>query len=139
MKTGKFQFLGHKNFECNSNLTIDAVDREREEREKAGGGILGAIKEKLTPSQMTEPAKDARVTYGGLGEPKAGHRLAVDEEGTPVVVEEGTTLGEETAEKLREADQMTGQAFNDVGPIDDDDDAEEAVIRVRLERRAGKM
>ncbi|KAK6126294.1 hypothetical protein DH2020_039939 [Rehmannia glutinosa] len=104
-----------------------------------GGGIfgaLGAIKDKLTPHPAEKREEQgSRVSYGAAGEPKTGHRLAVDEEGTPVVmaVDVEETPGGAAAAALKYSDQVTGQAFNDVGRMD-----EEVVTRVRLDR-PGKM
>lgn len=105
-----------------------------------GGGVLGAlgsvkdaIKDKPTPHSTD---KDTAVLYGGEGEAKAGRRLGVDEEGTPVVVlvDVETTPAGATASRLKEADQISGQTFNDVGPLDD----EETKARVWVDR-PGKM
>lgn len=116
----------------------EAAERRSHE---AGGGLLGvlggvrdAIKGTLAPNPIEE---DTRVSYGGEGEAKAGRRLGVDKDGTPVVkrvevnVEE--TVGGATAARLKQADQLTGQTFNDVG-----DTRDEGVTRVRLDR-PGKM
>lgn len=97
-----------------------------------------AIKEKLTPHpiETSEGNKNGEVSYGGEGEAKAGRRLGVDEEGTPVVVRvdvETTTAGA-TASRLKEADQLSGQTFNDVGKFED----EQGTTRVRVDR-PGKM
>ncbi|KAL3646847.1 hypothetical protein CASFOL_009391 [Castilleja foliolosa] len=100
------------------------------EKTEAPAESIWGVKEKVTP-QME--GHGTRVSYGGTGEAKAGHRLAVDEEGVPVVVKmEGTTAGA-VAAALKEADQMTGQTFNDVGLMGDD-----GVTRVK-EDRTGKM
>ena len=109
------------------------IESERDvNRSGGGGGVLGAlgsmkdaIKDKLTP----HPAD--KETVGG-----DGTRLGLDEKGTPVAVRvdvETTTAGS-TASRLREADQIAGQTFNDVGPLDD----EGTTARIRVDR-PGKM
>lgn len=92
-----------------------------------------AIKEKLTPHPMPETrAEKDPLSYTGEGVATGGRRLGVDEEGVPVVVrvDVGTTPGGAAASRLREADQISGQTFNDVGPLD----GEETTAHVRVDR-----
>lgn len=106
------------------------------------GSMKDAIKEKLTPhpnpieTRSGEEGGRASNTmwYGGEGEAKGGQRLSVDEEGIPVVVRmdvKATTAGE-TASRLKEADQMHGQTFNDVGPLDDEEEVDLIITKKKI-------
>lgn len=119
------------------------------EREATGGGggifgVLGGMKDAIRGTLAPHAAEETvekgttQVSYGGEGEAKAGMRLGVDKEGTPVVKKRVEVNVEETpagatASRLKQADQLTGQTFNDVGEMGD-----EGVTRVRLDRSGKK-
>lgn len=111
-----------------SLLNLNALASIRGNDQAKGGGLFGAlgsvkdaIRDKLTP----HPTRDET----GATE---GKRVAADAERTQVEMlddQEETPAGA-TASTLKEADQISGQTFNDVGRID-----EEGVTRVRLVRK----
>lgn len=87
------------------------------------GSVRDTIKEKLSGGGGHE-SNVVGVQHGASGTGE-GKRV--------VGVEEVSSTGA-TAEALRAADQMTGQAFNDVGRMQD-----EGVVVIERKDRQGKM
>lgn len=85
------------------------------------GNVTGTIKEKLMGAKDAEENKEEEVSKQGAGEP------VLDKDGdgavgarTVLVIDKGTKF-DDVAQTLREADQVTGQTFNDVGKIGGED------------------
>lgn len=85
------------------------------------GNVTGTIKEKLMGAKDAAENKQVGVSKQGAGEP------VLDKDGdgvvgarTVLVIDKGSKL-DDVAQTLREADQVTGQTFNDVGKIGGED------------------
>lgn len=85
------------------------------DRKVATGGIFGALGSILAPKHTTDE------TPTGVGT-------------TKIVVDVDETRGGKTATSLKQADQMSGQTFNDVGRMD----AEGSIAEVEAKDSTGK-